>query len=77
MALTHSICNTELIDTGSKRYSLVRFRLFRLHLVYQIQVYAKKVGIIHESNGQHIGKAPSLHLSAGAMLLEHISLVLS
>ena len=24
--------------------------------------YANKVGIMHESKGQHIGKAPSLHL---------------
>ena len=36
---------------------------------------ANKVGIMHESKGQHIGKAPSLHLfhtSADAMLLDHI-----
>ena len=35
---------------------------------------------MHESKGQHIGKAPSLHLfhtTADAMLLDHISLVLS
>ena len=33
---------------------------------------------MHESKGQHIGKAPSLHLfhtTADAMLLDHISLV--
>ena len=24
--------------------------------------YANKVGMMHESKGQHIGKAPSLHL---------------
>ena len=24
--------------------------------------YANKVGMMHESEGQHIGKAPSLHL---------------
>ena len=32
---------------------------------------------MHESKGQHIGKAPSLHLfhtTADAMLLDHISL---
>ena len=37
--------------------------------------YANKVGIIHESKGQHIGKAPSLHrfhTTADAMLLDHI-----
>ena len=42
------------------------------------QKYANKVGITHESKGQHIGKAPSLHLfhtTADAMLLDHISLV--
>ena len=35
---------------------------------------------MQESKGQHIGKAPSLHLfhtTADAMLLDHISLVLS
>ena len=35
---------------------------------------------MHESKGQHIGKAPSLHLfhtTADAMLLDHISLDLS
>ena len=35
---------------------------------------------MHESKGQHIGKAPSLHLfhtTADAMLLDHISLVMS
>ena len=40
--------------------------------------YANKVGIMHESKGQHIGKAPSLHLfhtTADAMLQDHISLV--
>ena len=26
------------------------------------QKYANKVGMMHESKGQHIGKAPSLHL---------------
>jgi len=26
------------------------------------QKYAHKVGMTHESKGQHIGKAPSLHL---------------
>ena len=39
-----------------------------------------KIGIMHESKGQHIGKAPSLHLfhtTADAMLLDHISLVMS
>ena len=39
-----------------------------------------RAGIIHESKGQHIGKAPSLHLfhtTADAMLLDHISLVTS
>ena len=31
---------------------------------------------MHESKGQHIGKAPSLHLfTADAMQLDHISLV--
>ena len=33
---------------------------------------------MHESKGQHIGKAPSLHIfhtTADAMLLDHISLV--
>ena len=33
---------------------------------------------MHESKGQHIGKAPSLHLfhtTVDAMLLDHISLV--
>ena len=33
---------------------------------------------MHESKGQHIGKAPSLHLfhtTADAMLLDHITLV--
>ena len=33
---------------------------------------------MHDSKGQHIGKAPSLHLfhtTADAMLLDHISLV--
>ena len=40
--------------------------------------WANKVGIMQESKGQHIGKAPSLHLFhtiADAMLLDHISLV--
>ena len=35
---------------------------------------------MHESKGQHIGKATSLHLfhtTADAMLLDHISLVMS
>ena len=35
---------------------------------------------MHESKGQHIGKAPSLHpfhTTADAMLLDHISLVVS
>ena len=39
-----------------------------------------RVGIMHESKGQHIGKAPSLHLfhtTADVMLLDHISLVMS
>ena len=34
---------------------------------------------MHESRGQHIGKAPSLHLfhtTADAKLLDHISLIL-
>ena len=26
------------------------------------KVYANKVGVMHESKGQYIGKAPSLHL---------------
>jgi len=26
------------------------------------KVYANKVGMMHESEGHHIGKAPSLHL---------------
>ena len=40
-----------------------------------IKKYANKVGIMQESKGQHIGKAPSLHLfhtTADAMLLDHI-----
>ena len=43
-----------------------------------LKKYANKVRIIHESKGQHIGEALSLHLfhsTADAMLLNHISLV--
>ena len=29
------------------------------------QMYANKVGMMHESKGQRIGKAPSLHLFHG------------
>jgi len=27
-----------------------------------LSIYLSKVGMMHESKGQHIGKAPSLHL---------------
>ena len=41
--------------------------------------HAKKYTVkMHESKGQYIGKAPSLHLfhtTAVAMLLDHISLI--
>ena len=34
----------------------------KVQFIWHAKKYASKVGVMHESKGQHIGKAPSLHL---------------